>query len=161
LRFPLPAMIILFSSLAIMLTLLVVLERVGASVSFVGQITLLTIWLSTIFAGFMGANMRPSAFFLGGRQLGIFSIAAIHGLLIIIVFAPELDRNHTITGTSVLATLGALIITGSMIAPQFRASGCYTPIDFMRRRFQHWIPAFCTGLASLISLSLLARVAWV
>ncbi len=151
---------VLFGSMALIFTLLVVLDRAGAPLGLIESATLYCVCAAMAIIGLFGATMRPSIFFVAGRVAASVGMASAQFLLLITILAPHFDRDRRIALSAILVATLALILGGVLFSARLRRSGVYTLTDYFKHRFNHWLPALCVCFASLVSLVLVGLVAF-
>ena len=166
LRFPWVQMLVLAAMGAIVVLLLVVLERIGAGMTLIGIATIVSIAAFMVAAATLGATMRPSLFFLAGRQTGLLS-GLTTALAVTLIFAFLCQASSSQGGFLAFSLLNpggwillpaiiALIVGAVSLAPMLRRSGAFTIVDFISFRFQTPIPTATALVAGALVMALLS-----
>lgn len=154
-------MLVLGAIGAILLWLAVVFERIGVGASAISFAAIACLAAFMAAAAALGATMRPSLFFLAGRQVGPLAGAA--PLLFVALlstasrpggFVPSSLLNPG--GWMLLPAIAALLVGALALAPMLRRSGAFTLVDFIRFRFRAPIPTAVTLIAGAMATALLA-----
>ncbi len=153
-RFPVSQLAVLFAVAAAFIILLIVLERGGAPLAFIGWLGLLSFAGTILCLGWIGAAFRPSMFFAAGHSAGIFSLAAAQIVLVLALAKTGRPESPILSLTGIIAAIPAIFLASFLLAPALRRASAYTLTDFFLFRFDSKIPACVAGLVSVVILGL-------
>lgn len=146
---------VLFLSLAFFLCILTVLDRAGLPIVFIELATAFLLWFCVCATGFMALTLRPSHFFGRDGRSGFMGNSALYVLFCLIFAASQTATDFNFSPVMAVSGIGAFS-AALLFAPKFRRSGAYTLNDFMRGRFQHWLPSLVIFVSSFLCFGLLA-----
>ena len=156
-KFPLATVLILLGIGSVCALLLVIAERIGSPPAVTKSLSAALFISIAVLAGASVATMRPSLFFAGGREGGVFAGGvAILALVLLLAWssAGTFAGGTLIDPGGILVLLPAIasiMIATIAIGPAIRRSGAFTLADYLRVRFASVLPhALMTTLIILV-----------
>lgn len=133
-----------------------VADRLGAPADLVATLALLLAVAGLTLAGFSARSMKPSEFYLAGRNLPAVAVLALVLTLLLALGAPPATEPGVLDLERLAAGCAGLLLFSLVAAGPLRRIGGYTFADAMSARFGS---PLLSAVAALLSCCILAALA--